>query len=843
MHQSTVYGSGYFIGKVNSIVIAPLFALLVFSCAFPARADVLAEYLFWENVSGMTSDAVNSYNEYAQERQLWKTKIAEAKEELKRCGGCESAQAELDKWQGTEDQFQQVAGSLAASVGMPPVLANALGINMPLAPYQEKKNVQIVRPPWFDELPDYCQSAVDEHLNCLRSAQTKTPVGTVDPGGAMSTIERSPVGMCYDTFKLYEHCASKDYDGYAREMKLRELRASGALIPEYVRYLNNAYVYYGNVPEDFMLPMAPPDVTLDVLADQHVTRVKYVIKTATAGSLLQAAVEEFFWQLVDPDSMCVGRNAAKTGIAGRICSDIMIVQTINPAILTCAYEKGDGTQLQFAYWYGERPTSESEPKDPMSPANLLKHSHHHLLLFIGDPRIECPASFEKAEQIDHEFRMKLASLTGLVEEAPADAELPIMFLAEAQEYTKYLNSRNQYETGDGVKRNFKRARKSYEEGCDKGDVYGCYSAGVMFHEGRGGEQDIPKAYAFYKRACQGGITLACKRASLRQRSESWVSSLKAEKSQARSEAVSTSNPVEASPNKQSPANTIAKQAEMDTASHQPDAQDEKSSRHDQLGKADIAGVRLGMGYEEAERIVRSAMEVGWVVSFPDPEPNGGYNYGIEPNLPYRKVRSFISADGKQQIALYIDQDEGGKVLAVARTSYLSEGTVSELAVAKKLSEKYGEPDIGYDQDGNRPQGGSMIWTADFGNVEGTKNFGTPSVFDFWRVGTCGAGMGENINFKILTGPVDEYGQIGWTDRKKLRVNLPMIEVFGGRDRKNGKDIWDPEAWRHCGPLVVASIINANNGATLTYGLLDLSSYADIYKQQLPQESAGAIPDL
>lgn len=72
----------------------------IFISAPVSRADVLAEFLFWDSMGKQTGKAAQSYIDYERERQHWRDKIAAAKKELDKCGGCASAQAKLDKWQG-----------------------------------------------------------------------------------------------------------------------------------------------------------------------------------------------------------------------------------------------------------------------------------------------------------------------------------------------------------------------------------------------------------------------------------------------------------------------------------------------------------------------------------------------------------------------------------------------------------------------------------------------------------------------------------------------------------------------------------------------------------------------
>lgn len=120
-----------FRSMLQAILLA---TVLILAQTRESKADEVAEFLFWNEVGNAAGTAARSYTDYQRERQLWREKIAGAKAALERCGGCASAQAELEKWQRIEDEFHQVAGGVFASVGMPPIVAQALGINMPLAP-------------------------------------------------------------------------------------------------------------------------------------------------------------------------------------------------------------------------------------------------------------------------------------------------------------------------------------------------------------------------------------------------------------------------------------------------------------------------------------------------------------------------------------------------------------------------------------------------------------------------------------------------------------------------------------------------------------------------------------
>ena len=200
-------------------------AVLVLATIRGSSADELVEWLFWNEIGNAAGLAAESYADYVQERQLWTAKIAEAKAELERCGGCASAQAELDKWQGIENQFQEFAGSVFQSVGMPPIVAKALGINMPLAPRRSPQDweqmCEIIRRDWIDQRPDFCRAAADEHLACLRDFQRAN-------GVCSWRRAEAPGGACWNTSKLSKHCYSEDYGAFEREKNAQAARASGA---------------------------------------------------------------------------------------------------------------------------------------------------------------------------------------------------------------------------------------------------------------------------------------------------------------------------------------------------------------------------------------------------------------------------------------------------------------------------------------------------------------------------------------------------------------------------------------------------------------------------------------
>ncbi|MGD9538216.1 MAG: hypothetical protein AB7P52_12335 [Alphaproteobacteria bacterium] len=382
-----------------------------------SRADALSEYLFWYSMGEATELAAESYADYEAERQLWRDNIAAAKEELERCGGCASAQAELDKWQGIENQFQDVAGALAQSVGMPPILAEVLGIDLPMTtgPTAEQlKQREVVRPDWVAERPAFCQVAVDDHLNCLRNHQAQSGSMII-----LDSVELSPEGACYDSYKLYQHCAVENYDAFAGEQALRKARASGKIIPEYIKDVQSPAIFYGEVPDDFVPDLPPDNIVSDELNEGDVAEIRFLMEKKAPDALDRIVLAEFYFLAVDPKSVCNGEPSDE--IQRRVCEDLWYFYRLEPMplVLTCYYA-GETHSKYYAlhlYWYKARPAV-------AEPADLLSHSHTHPILRIGEARAHCPATLAEARETDSQYQAKLASLSAEVPEVSAAAVTP-----------------------------------------------------------------------------------------------------------------------------------------------------------------------------------------------------------------------------------------------------------------------------------------------------------------------------------------------------------------------------------------------------------------------------------
>ena len=305
-------------------------------------------------------------------------------------------------------------------------------------PLRPRRTVEIVRPDWYSQRPDYCQAAIDSHLNCLRNAQLQRG-SSIDFGTPISSIERNPAGACYASHKLYDYCAKEDFDGFVRDQSLRNARAAGAIIPEYVNYGKAATVYYGKVTDDFQPTMPPKDVILAKLDEDSSTHVEFVMERTASGTLRKISVTEFLIGQVVPGTKCYGTDRPASGIAARECDDIVGLNgLINPRMLGCYYNDDQGKYWETMYWYGDRPGPPET--DPMSPENLMRRSKSHPLLWIGEPRTACPKTFEQASRMHADIRSRLERQN--IRQIPANVVLPGPWEKEMKQRQAEYEARN-----------------------------------------------------------------------------------------------------------------------------------------------------------------------------------------------------------------------------------------------------------------------------------------------------------------------------------------------------------------------------------------------------------------
>ncbi|MCG8544467.1 MAG: hypothetical protein MJE12_09690, partial [Alphaproteobacteria bacterium] len=388
-----------------------------------ARADAVAEFLFWDAMGQHAGKAVDSIAAYRSERNLWKRKIAEAKKELERCGDCPAAKQKLGKWQRTENQFQALAGPLAAASGMPPVVARWLDIKMPTVSTRSelrgllggrernRDRTIIVRPDWADDRPEMCRRAVDEHLACLRTEQNS--------GRALSPLDLGMGSLCWSSQKLYRFCGTKDYEAFHKEREFQELRAQGGIIPEIDGKHGVLKAHYGHVPASFVPKLPPPNVVAKGFTNGG-DGYHFFMRKDKAGALNSIEVKRFKWDFIDlGHSACVRAGETKDAFDRRACDDFLdIVSLYEGKNLICRYQGHPYSAVpKHVYWYGERPAGADVRR-------LLERVPGHPVLRVGDARTNCPATIEEADELKKEYRRKVAKIGAGVRTIPGNAAIP-----------------------------------------------------------------------------------------------------------------------------------------------------------------------------------------------------------------------------------------------------------------------------------------------------------------------------------------------------------------------------------------------------------------------------------
>jgi hypothetical protein len=66
-----------------------------------------------------------------------------------------------------------------------------------------------------------------------------------------------------------------------------------------------------------------------------------------------------------------------------------------------------------------------------------------------------------------------------------------------------------YQTGEGVRRNFRTAAALFEHACSGGDTYGCNGLGRLHENGHGVRRDAARALSLYRQACDGSDWPVC----------------------------------------------------------------------------------------------------------------------------------------------------------------------------------------------------------------------------------------------------------------------------------------------------------------------------------------------
>ncbi len=386
----------------------------------PAHAMGIAEFVVTEQLH--TGNAEGSYAEYKAERDSWRNKIAEDEAKLKACGDCaqrEEIEKDLRYWKDTENKFQEIAGQAAVAVGMPPVVAKALGINMAMTPgpsAEERRRMHTVeRPPWADDRPEFCRKAVDDYIGCLRAFKAR--LETVFTGNA-----KMAGGQCYDLLKLARHCGAENYEAFHAEVALQKRRAAGEIIPEYLPYDHE--LYYGDVPDDFM-PTIPQEVVLEQLAtNEKPHEVRFTMRKKGNGILSVAVVRPFNYSMIVPAVSSQPMDEESIELRRRIGDDFMTLThhvEPTPLVLFCQYSKGDGIvpsyEEAYKFWYLP-PPKEADPK------RLLSRASNHRALVVAEPRTECPLTEQEAKRLHSQWQAKVAKLRAATPQISAREHLP-----------------------------------------------------------------------------------------------------------------------------------------------------------------------------------------------------------------------------------------------------------------------------------------------------------------------------------------------------------------------------------------------------------------------------------
>lgn len=66
-----------------------------------------------------------------------------------------------------------------------------------------------------------------------------------------------------------------------------------------------------------------------------------------------------------------------------------------------------------------------------------------------------------------------------------------------------------YQTGEGVRRNFRTAAALFDHACSGGDTYGCNGLGRLHENGHGVRRDAARALSLYRQACDGSDWPVC----------------------------------------------------------------------------------------------------------------------------------------------------------------------------------------------------------------------------------------------------------------------------------------------------------------------------------------------
>lgn len=244
-------------------------------------------------------------------------------------------------------------------------------------------------------------------------------------------------------------------------------------------------------------------------------------------------------------------------------------------------------------------------------------------------------------------------------------------------------------------------------------------------------------------------------------------------------------------------------------------------------KADILGVRLGMTIDEADRIIREKIDVGWVLELSEDAKNE-WIY-----KPYQSLRIYMSKDGTEQFTLFIEPAHSNKILGLGRTVALASEIPKEM-VLEKVKAKYGNNYIEARHSSQLLN--HLIWSDDVDAFSGNcaSHIESSDYRDDLQT-TDGQLVKDMIPQKMS---IDARN--GW-------VQIVGIYVDGGLLYKGKSSKWEAEKWLECGPTIMAGIepmVAGKRRNELRVTIHDLSRYADYYlKNAQKTEQTIELPDL
>jgi len=408
--------------KLQSLWVSVTTVLL--AASIPVQADVLIDYWADQLTQGPSGPT------YGELRGEFFGKIDNAQAAVDQCGGCADAQAELDALLEEEEQFQSMAGRALTMTGQPPAAFRMLGIRPPSfadyaasfpTSYESGEGLVNTNPDWLKDAPDFCQRPVRDYLRAMKTYQDRAQSSEID-------FLKSPGGEYYEESRIFRACWLNDYKEFERLVELREARAAGQILPEIApigayNRREEGTIYYGDVRDDFVLPMPPVDVVKEALDKKEARDVRVLANKKQNNNLTSAIVMPYSGAFLASKSVegCRAPRAQRPERAKRHCEDLNEVNRFKPYLLQCGYRAtGDFGMMarRFAFfWYDER-------VELAKIEYLLPRDHNHPLLVFPDARASCPATWQQASGEVNAYQANLVKQRGRIAEIPVTQALP-----------------------------------------------------------------------------------------------------------------------------------------------------------------------------------------------------------------------------------------------------------------------------------------------------------------------------------------------------------------------------------------------------------------------------------